>query len=110
MRTTGAVRTTGRVFFISVPPTQTLGTAVQEQTSAGDTCVGSPPTAHLTPAPRFEPPSRERLSTDRLETSALHYFISLQPTAAASDPPPREETKSGSLPAAGRPDRRECRR
>src|SRR5260370_37515601 len=45
MRTTGAMRTTGRVFFISVPPIQPLGTTGQEQTSAGDTCVGSPPTA-----------------------------------------------------------------
>jgi len=30
------MRTTGRIFFISGPPTQPLGTAWQEQTSAGD--------------------------------------------------------------------------
>src|SRR5260370_19825068 len=39
------MRTTGRVFFISVPPIQPLGTAWQEQPFAGDICVGSPPTS-----------------------------------------------------------------
>jgi hypothetical protein len=54
------MRTAGRIFFISGPPTQPLGTAWQEKTPQGTLALAAHLQTHLTPTLRFGPNSSQR--------------------------------------------------